>query len=199
MSRWSATVLPFRPNRRDRRPPAPARFKRRKQTGGGSGGPLLVMLPLAAFALVFLWDGLPPGLVAAFDRAPALSGMGSAEASADRESARFDICVGRTRVTCVVDGDTIWYRGAKIRIADINTPEVSQPGCAREAELGAAATQRMRALLNEGPFSLEPVDRDRDRYGRLLRTVTRDGASLGAVLVDEGLAEEWQGRRREWC
>ncbi|MBU1606246.1 MAG: thermonuclease family protein, partial [Alphaproteobacteria bacterium] len=95
--------------------------------------------------------------------------------------------------------DTIWYRGDKIRIADINTPEVSQPDCAREAALGAAATQRLRALLNAGPFSLEPVDRDRDRYGRLLRTVTRDGASLGAVLVDEGLAEEWGGTRRGWC
>lgn len=61
----------------------------------------------------------------------------------------------------------------------------------------------MRALLNAGAFSLQPPesggDRDRDRYGRLLRTVTRDGASLGAVLVDEGLAEEWGGTRLEWC
>ena len=103
-------------------------------------------------------------------------------------------------MTCVVDGDTIWYRGEKIRIADIDTPEVSRPECPREAELGAAATQRMLALLNEGAFSLEPDgDRDRDHYGRLLRTVTRDGASLGAVLVDEGLAEEWGGARLEWC
>ncbi|MEP2723043.1 thermonuclease family protein [Roseibium sp.] len=198
MPHRSATVLPFR---LDHRPPAPARFRRRKRIGGGgSGGPLLVMLPLAAFALGFLWDGPPPGLLAAFDRTPALSGTDTAAAgSGDTESARFKICTGRGRVTCVVDGDTLWYRGDKIRIADINTPEVSQPDCAREAELGAVATQRMRALLNAGPFSLEPVERDRDRYGRLLRTVTRDGASLGAVLVDEGLAEEWQGRRRGWC
>ena len=160
---------------------------------------MLVLLPLAAFALVFLWDGLPPGLVAAFDRAPALSEIGTAAGAIDHESARFDSCGGGARVTCIVDGDTIWYRGEKIRIADIDTPEVSQPGCAREAELGAAATRRMRSLLNEGPFSLEPVDRDRDRYGRLLRTVTRDGESLGAVLVDEGLAEEWGGTRRAWC
>jgi endonuclease YncB( thermonuclease family) len=62
-----------------------------------------------------------------------------------------------------------------LRIADINTLETSEPECAEEAELGAAATGRLHALLNEGPFTLEAIDRDRDRYGRLLRTVTRDG------------------------
>lgn len=96
-------------------------------------------------------------------------------------------------MNCVVDGDTFWYAGEKIRVADINTPEVSQPAYPREAELGRAATQRMHELLNAGAFTLEPVDRDRDRYGRLLRTVTRGGESLGGVLVREGLAEEWRG------
>ncbi|MBU1254430.1 MAG: thermonuclease family protein [Alphaproteobacteria bacterium] len=173
---------------------------------------MLVALPLAAFALVFFWDGPPGAIGAAGDDSPARSGpaysgsvpsavpsAGPSAGTTDREAARFDICTGRGRVTCVVDGDTIWYRGEKIRIADIDTPEVSRPECPREAELGAIATQRMLALLNAGAFSLKPVDRDRDRYGRLLRTVTRDGASLGAVLVDEGLAEEWGGARLEWC
>jgi micrococcal nuclease len=166
---------------------------RRRRKGPRWRNALLVAAPLATFALVFAWDGPPAGLAAALESSAAGSAAG------DAESAQFAVCSGRDRVTCVVDGDTIWYRGDKIRIADINTPEVSRPDCAREAELDAAATQRLRALLNAGPFSLEPVDRDRDRYGRLLRTVTRDGASLGAVLVDEGLAEEWGGRRLEWC
>jgi endonuclease YncB( thermonuclease family) len=117
----------------------------------------------------------------------------------DRESAHFDPCGRGARVNCVVDGDTFWYAGEKIRIADINTPEVSKPQCPREAALGAAATARLRALLNEGAFTLEMVDRDRDPYGRLLRTVTREGTSLGAVLVREGLAEEWRGSRSGWC
>lgn len=105
------------------------------------------------------------------------------------------------RRTCVVDGDTIWYEGAKIRIADINTPETSEPDCAQEAELGARATARMTELLNEGAFSLEAWTdgRDKDRYGRELRIVTRGGQSLGEVLVAEGLAERWTGHRRNWC
>jgi micrococcal nuclease len=117
----------------------------------------------------------------------------------DLERARFDRCGSAARVTCVVDGDTFWYRGAKIRVADINTPEVSRPACPREAALGEAATLRLAELLSAGPFTLAAWTPDRDRYGRLLRTVTRQGESLGAELVREGLAEIWQGRRGSWC
>ena len=121
------------------------------------------------------------------------------QSGADRESASFARCRGPVRITCVVDGDTFWYRGEKIRIADINTPEVSEPGCAAEARLGEQATLRLVELLNDGPFALDSIDRNRDRYGRLLRTVSRKGGSLGEVLVREGLAERWQGRRGDWC
>jgi endonuclease YncB( thermonuclease family) len=120
-------------------------------------------------------------------------------AASDREAARFGLCSGPGRVTCVVDGDTLWYRGEKIRIADINAPEVSHPACSHEAALGAQATTRLVVLLNRGPFTLEPIDRNRDRYGRLLRTVTRGGASVGEELVREGLAEQWKGYRGNWC
>ena len=120
-------------------------------------------------------------------------------AQADPEAAQFARCSGPARVTCVVDGDTIWYRGTKIRVADINAPEVSQPACAQEAALGARATRRLTELLNAGPFSLQREGRDIDRYGRMLRVITRRGASLGSTLENEGLAEHWQGRRGSWC
>jgi endonuclease YncB( thermonuclease family) len=139
---------------------------------------LLALVPLAAFAAD------PPH-------------------SPDREAARFGPCAGSHRVTCVVDGDTFWFRGAKVRLADINAPEVSRPACLREAELGRRATLRLTALLNAGPFTLAPnsdgTRRDHDRYGRLLRTAIRDGASLGDAMVGEGLAEPWKGRRGNWC
>ena len=119
---------------------------------------------------------------------------------ADGEVARFGHCAGPHRTTCVVDGDTFWLRGQKIRIAHINTPETSQPACSREAALGAAATDRLIVLLNQGPFSLAAwPGRETDRYGRLLRVVTRGGRSIGERLTAEGLAEPWQGRRGNWC
>lgn len=114
-------------------------------------------------------------------------------------SERFAVCAGTARVTCVVDGDTIWLEGRKIRIADIDTPEVSSPQCAREAALGREATQRLTQLLNAGPFTLRSVGRDTDVYGRDLRIVTRNGASLGDVLVAEGLAHVWDGAKHSWC
>ena len=156
--------------------------KRRK----GLFSPIMVIAPLAAFTAVFVWDGASPGRAAV-------------PGGSDPESASFAKCLGPLRQTCVVDGDTFWYRGTKIRVADINTPETGQPACPAEAQLGAAATRRMTQLLNAGPFSLASIDRDTDRYGRALRIVTRGGDSLGAVLVAEGLAEQWQGKRGTWC
>jgi micrococcal nuclease len=117
----------------------------------------------------------------------------------DPNRASFGICFGPERITCVVDGDTIWFEGRKIRIADINTPEISSPGCASERQLGERAKMRLQALLNQGSFSLQSIDRDQDKYGRDLRIITRDGQSLGDILVAEGLAERWQGYRRDWC
>jgi len=100
----------------------------------------------------------------------------------------------------VIDGDTFAYHGERIRVADIDTPEVHGM-CDAEVRLAAQATSRMRVLLTEGPFELHPLasGRDRDRYGRQLRIVTRNGRSLGNQLVAEGLARTWSGRREPWC
>ncbi len=115
-------------------------------------------------------------------------------------SARFTICGHAKRIDCMVDGDTFWMAGTKIRIADIDTPETHPPRCAREARLGQAATLKMQAMLNAGPFTLTPIKRDVDRYGRKLRIVERGGVSLGAVLVRHGLARRYGGGKRSpWC
>jgi endonuclease YncB( thermonuclease family) len=112
---------------------------------------------------------------------------------------RFTICGPGARRDCVVDGDTIWLAGQKIRIADINTPELSQPQCARERQLAIRARDRLHVLLNQGPVQLQRIDRDEDRYGRKLRTIHRNGTSLGDTLVSEGLAHRWNGQRQSWC
>jgi len=45
--------------------------------------------------------------------------------------------------------------GEKVRIADIDRPEISQPKCALELALGNKATQRLIDLVNDGPFELQ--------------------------------------------
>ncbi|HEY0622592.1 thermonuclease family protein [Sphingomonas sp.] len=114
--------------------------------------------------------------------------------------ARFTLCHSGGGSNCVVDGDTFWMNGTKIRIADIDTPETHPARCPREAELGAAATRRLHALLNAGAVSLASAGRDADRYGRKLRLVSVDGQGVGDTLVSEGLARRYAGGYREgWC
>ena len=122
------------------------------------------------------------------DAALALNGSGT-----------FQLCAGAAQQNCVIDGDTIRYRGTKIRLEDIDAPEVFSPRCASEAKLGRRAAERLLHLMNAGPFQLVSGERDEDRYGRKLRTIERGGRSLGDVLVAEGLARRWDGGRRPWC
>jgi micrococcal nuclease len=155
-------------------------------------------------AIVAVVGGLAGFAAADWTRAPSSAGAAPAAspavaAAADRLSARFGFCHSGGGANCVVDGDTFWMGGEKIRIADIDTPETHPPRCTREAELGAAATRRLHALLNAGPMTLAAADRDTDKHGRKLRIVTRGGRSLGDVLVAEGLARRWTGRRQPWC
>jgi micrococcal nuclease len=114
-------------------------------------------------------------------------------------SRSFTICHTGGGVNCVVDGDTAWIDGEKVRIADIDAPETHPPRCASEAELGSKATRRLAELLNAGGFEMSSADRDADRYGRKLRILVRDGRSLGDQLVSEGLARPWGGHRQPWC
>lgn len=111
----------------------------------------------------------------------------------------FSMCGRPPHYNCVIDGDTFYLANRSIRIADIDAPEVSPPRCQYEAERGARATRRLHELLNAGSFELNSEGRDEDQYGRKLRIVTRDGTSVGSILVAEELAREWTGRRLPWC
>lgn len=115
-------------------------------------------------------------------------------------SVKFEKCTDGDRISCVIDGDTLWIDGTKVRVADIDAPEISEPKCASEFALGNRATERLIELVNQGPFELQAwPGRDKDLYGRALRVLVRHGHSLGDILVSEGLARTWTGRREPWC
>ncbi len=148
--------------------------------------------------------------VPSFPSAQAMASTGSASTAGDSAAedstpgepairASFGFCHTGGGTNCVVDGDTLWLGGQKIRVADIDAPETHPPRCAEEARLGRAATRRLQQLLNNGAVSLRPIDRDEDQYGRKLRVVLVDGRSVGDALVGEGLARRYSGPRRPWC
>jgi micrococcal nuclease len=143
---------------------------------------------LAILALVSAW----PYVGQATTSLPLLS-------RSDLVDRHFPLCRSRSTGSCVIDGDTFRLDGQSIRIADINTPEVRKPKCAREAALAGRATLRLQSLLNAGPFEVRSGVRDSDVYGRKLRTTHRGNRSLGMILVAEGLAHEWAGFKQSWC
>jgi endonuclease YncB( thermonuclease family) len=113
--------------------------------------------------------------------------------------ATFTFCHVGGGLNCVVDGDTIWLEGQKIRIADIDAPETHDYKCAAEKELGDRATRRLHDLLESGPITLKTIGRDEDSYGRNLRLVLVNGSSVGDTLVAERLARHYGSGRRPWC
>jgi hypothetical protein len=85
--------------------------------------------------------------------------------------------------------------GKKIRLADIDAPEISEPKCSQEAELGHKAKERSLELMNGGPIVIvHGGGADTDQHGRKLRVVHVNGRSVGDTLVVEGL-----GTPMGWC
>ncbi|MXP41854.1 thermonuclease family protein [Altererythrobacter soli] len=138
-------------------------------------------------------SGLAAGILLGLSAANLLNF--SDPAAALNSSEPFRVC-GKVRENCVVDGDTFWSAGEKIRIADIDTPEINGK-CASEKERARQARDRLGALLSRGEFVVHR--QGTDRYGRTLAVVTSGGRSVGDVLVSEGLARTWSGRREPWC
>jgi len=133
------------------------------------------------------------------DKLP-VSSIGDKTRIKQSDARRYPVCTGgAARDNCVVDGDTFYIDGTTIRIMDIDAPETHPPHCAYEADLGDRATRRLAQLLSAGAFQLVRANRDVDKYGRQLRVVIRDGRSIGKMLVAEGLARTWSGKRRPWC
>lgn len=110
----------------------------------------------------------------------------------------FRMC-GRDRVTCIVDGDTIWLEGQNLRLESYDTPEPYNDICGGQAEVDLAhrASARLLELLNSNSFTVDY--HGTDRYGRTLATIRIGGRDVGDILIDEGLARRWPNGREFWC
>jgi len=115
------------------------------------------------------------------------------------KSRPIPICGSGPRITCVVDGDTFWLNGEKVRLEGIDTPETTNGVCGGEAErrLGRVATARLAEILGDGDLSVSRSGFD--RFGRTLATATVNGRDVGAILVSERLARNWPDGNEFWC
>ncbi|MBO3760139.1 nuclease [Ciceribacter sp. L1K22] len=108
-------------------------------------------------------------------------------------SGRFYFCGTSGLDSCVARGDTFWYHKSRVTLADIVAPATEGARCQQERDLGFAAQVRLRELLNAGSFELAAAGEGSHRI------VSRNGKSLGAVLVAEGLARPRGSAARSWC
>lgn len=116
-------------------------------------------------------------------------------------SATWPICGSAKRITCVVDGDTIWHQGEKVRLMGFDTPEKKQHAkCKKEQVLAGKATVRLQKILSTGYMTIER--HGKDRYKRTLAIVRVGGENVGLTLIREGLAYKYNGGKRDrfrWC
>ena len=112
-------------------------------------------------------------------------------------SGKWFICTTQTDY-CVLDGNTILYAGRKVRLADIDAPAIANARCDAERLKGGDAKLRLREILNGGTVTLAGAASG-ERGGVRRQVVLRDGRSVGAHLVGEGLARPWAGKHQSWC
>jgi endonuclease YncB( thermonuclease family) len=113
---------------------------------------------------------------------------------------KFVPCSGGTAPACVIDGDTFRLGDRTIRITGIDAPEITQPLCPAEAQLGRRSADRLLQLLNQGPFDMVAHRlQTQDRHGRYLMVLRRNGDSIGAKLIAEDLAHRYTGFKISWC
>lgn len=96
--------------------------------------------------------------------------------------------VGRASV---IDGDTFETRGQRIRIWGIDSPESAQL-CHTAGKPWRCGQQAALALSDHlGQRTVVCVERDRDRYGRIVGKCSVAGQDIGAWLVSNGWALDW--------
>src|SRR5689334_12298903 len=103
------------------------------------------------------------------------------------------------RVVRVVDGDTIdLTNGAKVRLVQIDTPEVYF-GLECWGRPASAETKKLLPPGTAVRLTAEPATDSVDQYGRLLRYVVRvrDGLNVNVFLVERGDAAPYFYRGRQ--
>lgn len=104
------------------------------------------------------------------------------------------------RITCVVDGESLWLHGINYRLAGYDTPEEHTDICGGDTEidLARAATRRFVELLKQNAWELQLLGRAGNN-GRALANTYVNGADVGDILVGERLAHYWPDGDEFWC
>ena len=102
------------------------------------------------------------------------------------------------------DGDTCYVMidgtKAKIRLLELDTPEISKPKCEAELELGLEARDYLNNLIANASSVEIKTDYEKDYFGRTLAYLIIDGEDASAKIRSNNLGVIYKrGNKKDWC
>jgi len=102
------------------------------------------------------------------------------------------------------DGDTCYVTvdgtKTKIRLLELDTPEISKPKCDAELQLGLKARDYLNNLINNATTIEFKTDYTEDYFDRILAYLIVDGEDVSAKIVKNNLGVVYdRNNKQDWC
>jgi len=102
------------------------------------------------------------------------------------------------------DGDTCYVtingEDTKIRLLELDTPEISKPKCDQELEWGLRARDYINNLIENAKTIEIKTEYQKDFFGRTLAHLIIDEEDVSALLVKNDLGVVYKkGHKMNWC
>ena len=102
------------------------------------------------------------------------------------------------------DGDTCYVtvdgKNNKIRLLELDTPEISKPKCDAELELGLKARDYINNLIVNASSIEFKTEYKEDYFGRILSYLIIDGEDVSAKIVNNNLGIVYdRNNKKDWC
>lgn len=147
-------------------------------------GMVLAALVLAGLAALVL-GGLLPG-----------TGTTPTADTPTSISEHFGLCDEVKGRTCVLSAASYSYHDRVYHLSDIVAPDAARPRCPAESDAALKGRRALLSLLNGGSFDAQP---DPARPASDARLLTRDGVSLGQLMILKGFARPASAGAVDWC
>ena len=102
------------------------------------------------------------------------------------------------------DGDTCYVtvdnENTKIRLLELDTPEISKPKCDQELQLGFKARDYLNSLIMNASSIEFKTDYKKDYFGRILSYLIIDGEDASAKIISNNLGVVYdRNSKQDWC
>ena len=119
-------------------------------------------------------------------------------------SAQAEITLRQYNDRYCYDGDTCYVTvdgtNTKIRLLELDTPEISKPKCEQELEWGLRARDFINNRIENAQTIEFKTNYELDWFGRTLSYLIIDGEDISAELVRNNLGVVYKkGFKMDWC